>query len=405
MHTTSSRLSFLGAALLLGSAALAQTAPAPASAPAASSAPTWHRDVLPIVRERCQVCHEPEGVGAFPMLTHAQTVEHLADIGEAVRSGYMPPWQPADGCQSFRDARRLTRREADILLAWVAAGGPAGAPSEAPPAPSKLSGLAQVDLTLTAPPVGPAAAESIRCHAFAPDAEKARDLVAYEVHPGGPGVQHVLLFSAPDLDVKALDAQDAEPGWACSGDPGGLNAQVLGVWAPGSDVTRLPPGTGVRLPAGAPLVLQVHTSGAPSGKAPGPTVAKLQFSRSPVARTAWFMPVWKSNYSLPAKSTGFTLNRTLQVPEDGILLGVFPHMHGLGRRIKLEAGNACVIDIPYWDTSAQQAYFFESLVGVPLRTGSRMTLTCTWNNPGPQRVRSGEGAGKEMCLAWLYLTR
>lgn len=400
------RISLAGAALLFGTVAAAQTAPArpPATAPTAGAATvTWHRDVLPIVRDRCQVCHEPEGVGAFPLLTHAQALEHLSEIGEAVRTGYMPPWQPADGCQSFRDARRLTKREADIILAWVAQGGPAGVVTAVPPTP-RPTGLSPVDVTLTAAPGGPSTAESTRCYAFTWGSEKERDVTAYEVEPG-PGVQHVTLFTAPDLNVKALDAADDEPGWACSGEPGTLNAQVVGVWAPGSDITRLPPTTGIRLPAGAPFVMQVHSTATPAGRAPVPTVAKLQFSREPVKRPASFLPVWKSNYSLPSKSTGFTLNRIQPMTEDGVLLGVFPHMHGLGRRIKLEAGNACVIDIPYWDTTAQQAYFFESLVGVPVRAGSRVTLTCTWNNPSTSRVRSGEGAGKEMCLAWLYLTR
>lgn len=420
MNASLLRRSLVGAALLVGAAAPAQTPPAagstaPAAAPGSStfvplpslSGPvTWYRDVLPVIRERCQTCHEPEGVGAFPMLTYAETVEHLSDIGDAIRNGYMPPWQPADGCQSFRDTRRLTKRESDILLAWVAQGGPAGNSADAPPAPPKKApALAAVDLTLSAPPVGPASAESTRCYAFPGDSAKDWDLIGYDVQAGSPGVQHVVIYSAPDLDVKELDAQDAEPGWACPGDPGSLNAQAIGVWAAGFvDITRMPPGTGVRVQKGAPLIMQVHTVGVPAGaKAPGPTVAKLQFSREPVARKATFLPLWKSGYSIPSKSTGFTLKRTLQMPEDGVLLGVFPHMHTLGRRIKLEAGNACVIDIPYWDNSAQQTYFFESLVGVPVREGSRLTLSCTWNNAGPNKIRSGEGAGKEACLAWLYL--
>ncbi|XXF80041.1 hypothetical protein P2318_09915 [Myxococcaceae bacterium GXIMD 01537] len=426
MNSSFLRLSFLGAALLLGPTAAAQSGSPSTARPGAkpasgtpaggpsrgtvsasgtAGAVTWYRDVLPIVRERCQGCHEPEGVGAFPLLTHAQATEHLVEIGDAVRAGYMPPWQPADGCQSFRDARRLTKREADTLLAWVAAGGPAGTATEAPPPAPKSASLTPADLTLHASPVGSGAEERTRCYAFSFPSEKDRDLVAYELQPGGPGVQHVLLYTAPELDVEALDATDPEQGWECSPEPGGINAQLIGMWAPGNEITRLPPGTGVRVPAGAPLIMQVHTAALPAGKAPGPTVARLQFSPQPVTRRGTFLPVWKSGYSIPSKATGFTLNRTFSLAEDGVLLGVFPHMHGLGRRIKLEAGNTCVIDIPYWDTSSQQPYFFESLVGVSLRAGSKLTLTCTWNNPSSNRVRSGEGAGKEMCMAWLFLTQ
>ena len=40
----------------------------------------------------------------------------------------MPPWLPADGCGTFRDARRLSPVEVATFAAWNDAGAPAGQP-------------------------------------------------------------------------------------------------------------------------------------------------------------------------------------------------------------------------------------------------------------------------------------
>jgi hypothetical protein len=367
---------------------------------------TWHRDVLPIVRTRCQLCHEPAGVAPFPLVTHTHALERLSELGQAVRVGYMPPWQPADGCQSFRDARRLTRAETDTLLAWVAQGGPIGQPSDAPPPVKLATGLSPAHIQLTATPVGAPGEERTRCYAFSWNSKVDRDVTGYEVQAGGPGVQHVTLYTAPELEVQALEAQDPEPGWACSNEPGSVNARLLGVWAPGTEATRFPPGTGIRLSAGAPFVLQVHTAATRAGeRPPGPTLARLQLAPKPVRRVAQLLPLWKSGYSIPGKAAGFTLNRSQAGPAEGALLGVFPHMHALGRRLKLEVEGACAIDIPYWDATGHQAYFFENPAGLPLTPDSRLTLTCTWNNPEPRRVPASEGSAGEACLIYLYVSQ
>jgi mono/diheme cytochrome c family protein len=399
-------LSLLVCALSLARAsAWAQPAPtAPSAAPSPAPTVTWYREVLPIVRTHCQLCHEPTGVAPFPLLTHAQALEHLSEIGEAVRVGYMPPWQPADGCQSFRDARRLTRAETDTLVAWIAQGGPPGQPSDAPPAVKLPTGLSPAHIQLTATPVGAPEEEHTRCYAFSWDSKVDRDVTGYEVQPGGPNVRHVALYTAPELEAQALEAQDPEPGWACSNEPGSVNARLIGVWAPGVDVTRFPAGTGLRLSAGAPIVVQVHSAATRAGeRAPGPTIARLQLSPKPVRRVAQLLPLWKSGFTLPSKASGFTLSRTQSAPAQGALLGVFPHMHGLGRRLKLLMGSACAIDIPYWDATGHQAYFFENPEGLPLTFDSRLTLTCTWNNPETRRIPAGESGAGEACLIYLYV--
>ena len=96
---------------------------------------TWLREVEPLVRLRCQKCHnEPQVNGApFPLLSYADTQVMLADgtpiyerMAARVRSesNPMPP----------RTEPPLSAREIDIMVAWAALGAPEGErPDGGPP--------------------------------------------------------------------------------------------------------------------------------------------------------------------------------------------------------------------------------------------------------------------------------
>ena len=377
--------------------------PSPATSPPPAAVPTWYRDVLPIVRTRCQACHVPGGVGPFSLQTPADAKERLPAIVRALKTKYMPPWQAADGCQSFRDVRRLTSKELTTVFTWAKAGAPDGEPSQqAPPLPRPESGLTFAELSVRWQPAT-RKEETTHCFAFDLKPFSARDLIGFEVRPGVSGVQHVTFYSATNEVVNAADAAHSGLGWDCPQDIGAFNGEPVGFWAPGTPLTLYPPDTGVRLPAGRPLVMQVQfAEGFPAAEAPV-TRLKLFFAAEPVSRTAHWVPLWKAGLSLPPHSVGFTVGRTQPPPLPGALLGVFPHMHVLGRRIRLQRGNTCIIDLPLWDSSAQQAYFFENMTGVPLHGTEPLDLTCTWNNPSARKVPLREASGSEMCLSYLYI--
>src|SRR5687768_1282299 len=105
-------------------ALLAAAVPAAALAEEPAGRITWYRDILPIVRDRCQPCHQGGGVGPFSLVSYADALANHKDMADAVSSGYMPPWLPADGCKTFRDPRRLTPEEAARIFAWSAQGAP-----------------------------------------------------------------------------------------------------------------------------------------------------------------------------------------------------------------------------------------------------------------------------------------
>jgi hypothetical protein len=380
--------------------------------------------VLPILQDRCQGCHTNGGVAPFSLETYDQSSAMHAALANSVQARRMPPWMPAEGPHRFRDSRRLSQGEVDVLSAWSEQGAPAGDPKDAPPAREPTPPLAWTDLT-----IGPdepylpkdVAADDYHCFLLDPQLDQGRALIGFEVMPGVPQqVHHVLLFAAPRQAAIDRDAREEGPGWTCFGDSGVENAALLGAWAPGSPPTRYPEGTGVRVAAGSVFVMQVHyniSQRTTDGHSQGPTAMgvtamhgeaqpdltrmALQFSREPVARPASLYPLVDGAFSIPSGANGYA-HHTQQFVPAGTLWGVLPHMHTKGRRIAVEMGGDSLIEIPAWDFHWQQMYFYKKPLSVPLF--SLMKLTCVWDNPTPRTVTWGEGTDDEMCLAYLYMT-
>src|SRR5690606_13992380 len=106
----------------------------------ADGAPTFYSDVLPILQENCQACHQPEGknmggmVAPFSLLTYEDAAPRARRIADAVAKRRMPPWSAAEWhAGTFENERILSDEQKQAIVAWAAAGAPTGDPAKAPP--------------------------------------------------------------------------------------------------------------------------------------------------------------------------------------------------------------------------------------------------------------------------------
>lgn len=104
------------------------------------------------------------------------------------------------------------------------------------------------------------------CSLIDPHLTSDRILVASQFLPGARAeVHHAIYFLIPpDLAAKARQLNAGGGGWSCFGaplNPAGPfdNTVWLGGWAPGPPVLhQLPAGTGIPMPAGSLVVMQIH---------------------------------------------------------------------------------------------------------------------------------------------------
>jgi Copper type II ascorbate-dependent monooxygenase, C-terminal domain len=116
---------------------------------------------------------------------------------------------------------------------------------------------------------------------------------------------------------------------------------------------------------------------------------------------------------IPAGDENYVVKGSCWVEQDCDLHSVMPHMHVLGKAIKVtmtppRGQTQTLVEIADWDYNWQETYFFKE--PLPLKAGTRLDLEAIYdnstNNPNnpfnpPRAVTLGEQTFNEMCFVFL----
>lgn len=383
---------------------------------------TYAKDIAPILYQNCTTCHRAGEAAPLTLASYADAKKRAAQIAIVTNSRQMPPWK-ADSHGEFQDERRLTDAQIAQLKRWADSGAPEGNPQQTPPVPHFPAGwaLGQPDLIVTPSEAYTVAAEGrdvYRCYVIPTHFAEDRYVSTLDVHPGNRAVVHHTIAYV-DTSGAARQKEDAthdgSPGYPEFGGLGFLPAGMLGGWAPGSLPHPLPTDTGILLPKGADIVLEVHyhKDGKPETDR---TQVALYFNKGQVARPVHLFPLVNTGLRLPPGDKDCVVKASLPVVINTTLLTIFPHMHVLGRQMTVTATlpdgtQKMLVDVPDWDFNWQGFYAYKQPVHLP--AGSRINLVAHYDNSAdnprnpsspPKEVKWGEQTTDEMCLCYLGFT-
>ena len=157
-----------------------------------------------------------------------------------------------------------------IILIAAAMLGVCGALVFVPTSEASTSEPAATTISMTPHAYKPVAAvgttDDYHCTLVNPHVTQNEYIVSSEFVAGSNEVHHAALFLLPpSLAATAERENRGGRGWTCFGlplpssDPGGAaGVPLLTFWTPGAGVDDFPKGTGVPLPAGSLVVMQVH---------------------------------------------------------------------------------------------------------------------------------------------------
>lgn len=388
---------------------------------------TYTKHIAPIMQSHCQECHRKGGLGPFALTEYSQALSWAEDLREFTANDQMPPWKPVDGFGDFKNRRALSAEAKDLIARWVAEGCVEGDPADLPP-PREFA-----DTWRLAPPdliVEPT--DEYHLEADGPDVyrnfilpvtwDTNKFLSAVEFVPGNPEVvHHILTFLDNSGTAEKLDARDPEPGYSSAqGLPGFIplgGVAGVGGWAPGNTPGFLPQGVARVVPAGAKIIMQVHYH--KNGKAEiDRTKVGLHFAKGKVTRAMTALPIMPpggplSGMTIPAGASNHEVRGTYTLPRDVLAFSVTPHMHYLGKDMKLTAtlpGGEVVplLFVKNWDFNWQEMYTYKEPVQLP--AGARIDMVAHFdnsdgnpNNPTrpPKTVRWGEETTDEMCIGFI----
>lgn len=385
--------------------------------------PTYSREVSRIFNQKCTQCHRPNDIAPFSLMAYDDAKTWAEDINRVVTERIMPPWKPVPGHGEFEGNYALTEEERRTIQDWVMAGAAEGDAADLPEAAAPTGEWRLGDPELVLQPqaaFSPRRGQDVyRCFVVTNPFDETRYVTAMDVLPGNRQVvHHVILFIDEKNQSPAMDAKEDGEGYTCFGGPGfdvTINSAVGG-WAPGSAPRHLPPGLAVQVPKGARLVMQVHYSA--KIVAEDTTRVGLYFAKTQPEKLVRYVPVLNTSFRIPPGAARHEVTARFPIPPglDGQIIQIFPHMHLLGKEIKVEMTPLAKETVPLlyidnWDFNWQGFYNYKQSVRMP--SLSTLKITCVFDNSAEnprnpsnplKEVRWGEETQDEMCLAFLGVT-
>lgn len=368
----------------------------------------YAQHVASILQENCEECHRAGRIGPFTLASYQDAVEWSAPIKEVLLNRQMPPWHADQKFGAFHNNRSLTDKERDTILRWIDTGKAKGNDSDLPPAKVWADdwemGKPDLVLKLPRPQTVPATGVVPYRYIVVPtNFTEDKWVVAAEGKPGNPAVVHhiIVYLMSPD-----------KPDPFREGD-GEMN--VLTEWAPGNGPVMASPGTAMRVPAGATLLIEMHYT--PNGKeTTDQSMVGMKFTDNPPERIIRANLFANESIVIPARDPHHPESEDYTFQEDCRILAFLPHMHWRGKHFEYVAlypdgKTERLLSVPRWDFNWQTGYWFTEPLRVP--KGTTIRATATWDNsannkanPDPEKnVYWGLQTWEEMMVGWMYYVR
>jgi len=375
-------------------------------APKENSNVTYSNQIARLFNQRCVECHRDGEIGPFALTTYDESAGWGEMIAEVVRDNRMPPWHADPAHGHFKNARRLSDEERELIETWVANGCPEGNPAELPEAPVFTAGwqlprepdavYAMRDTPFDVPAEG--GPEGVRYQRFEVDPQLTEDkwFNSSEVQPGVRSVVHHIIVFAK------LPQANRRKDWI-----------FLTAYVPGLRAGVLPEGAAKRIPAGSKFVFEVHYT--PDGT-PHQDLSRVGFcfvDPSTIKNELVTTEVVKADFVIkPNESNAEFTVRSGPIPQNATVLSLSPHMHLRGKSFRFEAifpnkEREVLLDVPHYDFNWQTRY----ILAEPrqFEPGTRILCTAAFDNsadnlanPNPdETVKWGDQSWEEMMIGYF----
>ncbi len=317
------------------------------------------------------------------------------------------------------------------------------------------------------PRAAPGTTDDYHCSLLNPHLTSNSYIVSSQFVPGSNEDHHAALFLVPpSLAVMAERDNEVGKGWTCFGEGALPNTALAGLaavpllsfWAPGHGADDLPKGTGVALPAGSLVIMQVHYNllvgdrpvrdtlvlhtvptathllplhlnlmlAPPDIPCPAGVTGPLcnraasladqgrRFGQTAVDEVNGIEALCGNDPSDPP--TGDTTSCRSSIGKSGYIVRVQAHMHLLGQRFTMVLNPGTpeartILNVPSYNFHDQRSYNLATPIHVT--AGEPVQVSCSYDptlaqelpvlrKAPPHFVTWGDGSTDEMCigLAW-----
>jgi hypothetical protein len=198
----------------------------------------YNKDVFPLLRDHCGVCHVEGGAGPMSLVTYKTAMPWAQSIRDEVTAGRMPPWPVDPTCPPIKGGYPISSHDLDVIVVWASGGTPESyTDTKVPEAsfnPQWRLGPPDLKIAMDAEhTVPPTAIEEVSELSLATRVTEPKWIKAADLMPGNASIVRDAVISIE-------------------------NGPVLALWQPGGDTIAAPSGAAFRLLPNSKIHLQIH---------------------------------------------------------------------------------------------------------------------------------------------------
>ena len=364
-----------------------------------------------ILQNHCMECHRQGELAPMELSSFEEVVGWSNMIVEVIDDQRMPPWHADPAHGEFKNERRMTSDEKQMIRDWVAAGSPEGNSKDLPKAKDYGSRSKWrlprepdliVDMSTEALKIPSDGVIDYQYFVADPGFKKDTWVTAAEIIPGDRGVvHHSICF------VRPPDGADMRlGGW-------------LAAYVPGQKPPSYDPRQGRLIPAGSTLVFQQHYTTNGQATEDITRIGLVLGEEAEIEKQLLTIIAMDQSFVIEAGEANANVSgKFKQLPKVGEFLGISPHMHFRGKSFTLDAvfsqsGEAkrdpTVLNVPNYDFNWQHIYELKD--PIPLQEIDSLDFQVTFDNssanpanPDPTKaVMWGDQTDEEMAVAFAFV--
>ncbi len=371
---------------------------------------TFVDDIAPVLTQNCVQCHRVGGIAPWAMTDYPKVVGWSAMMKEVLLSKRMPPWKADPEVGEFENSFALSDSNARKIISWIDGGlkrGTGEDPLTQLPTYVRVWQQGEPDLLVTLDEETIPASKLIpyRYQKVSLNLTEDKWLRGVEIQPGNPKtVHHVVLTNTETNKQSPITNRKARP-WTD-------NYLALGGGA--DQATFFPEDTGVFIPKGTTLTMQLHYTS--TGKVEtDQTRIGFYFHDSIPSKEFYALSPSNVDFVIPAFGKNVALTVADEINRNIKIHYVVPHMHYRGKSIKMivelpDGSEKTLISVADYNFNWQWLYKLKEPVFVP--KSSRIRVDGIYDNtyqnplnPDPtQELSFGIQSTDEMLIGFFNYT-
>jgi hypothetical protein len=354
----------------------------------------------------------------MPLESYRQVRPWAKAIEQAILLKKMPPWFADPAIGKFANDPTLGEGEVAAISAWVAAGAPEGTPLRRGLAAKPISewSIGAPDQVISMPRAIaiPRKGEIPYQYMVVPTGfPQDRWVRKVELLPGlRAAVHHAVVYIREPGSGWLRDAPRGAPFTVPPESSDAVTtSDLLFTYTPGAGSDAWPTGMAKLIPAGADLVFQMHYTALPSGGLDRTRLGMTFAAETPSLRVLT-LQIGNDHFVIPPRVPNHRVLAWGTLPNDAVLLSLFPHMHlrgaGFEYRVVSPEGRAIpLLRLNRYDFQWQLTYRLAEPLA--LAAGTRLEVTGIFDNsprnprnPDPDAaVRFGFQSSEEMMIGFF----